>query len=159
MSYKALSEQQVKEITRRARDATQAKIGAKALLFVVEECLAQSKGGAIGASANTRTKLLQHLEGAISRAGLRKILLAFERKSLVVLEGSRVRTSDMLVAHVKRAANGAPQPAIENGPSIFDSGTGAPPAALFTTDQTSSSNEDVAQASIADVACTACALA
>lgn len=96
MSYRCLKGEQARQVEEVVGAATNSPFGPDIVLFVADRYLAHKADGVAGEFRVSRTEILEYLNYGISRAALRKLLMRFEEKHFVKLDGRYVGVAKSL---------------------------------------------------------------
>lgn len=104
--FKCLTQEQAGEVANWARKVTMSPFGPAIFLHLADEYLAHEARGDAGDFRVSRTHILEFLNNEISRAALRKLLLGFEEKQLVNLDGRYIGVSSMFIGKIPSSEAG-----------------------------------------------------
>lgn len=100
LPFGSLSPHQAKQVETRARKLTKSPLGPDVLKYLADGHLKHKAFDGSDKFRVSRTQLLLALDNQISRAALRKMLLGFESKRVVVLDGSYISGSQSFIEEI-----------------------------------------------------------
>lgn len=113
LPFDCLTQEQARELVKLAREVTKSPFGPAMFLYLGDAYLAHEARGDAGEFRVSRTQVLEFLNNEISRAALRKLLLGFEEKKLVDLDGRYIGVRKTFTSKITGSTAGAFTPVPE----------------------------------------------